>query len=76
MLYAPGLRTVAEIRAVCEAVSRPVNVLARPDLPFAEIVGAGARRVSVGGSLDLGRGQRVRRRRHRIRDDGDFSSLG
>src|SRR3954453_3069902 len=30
VLYAPGLRSGDEIRAVCEAVSRPVNVLALP----------------------------------------------
>jgi 2-methylisocitrate lyase-like PEP mutase family enzyme len=30
VLYAPGLRTAEEIRAVCEAVSKPVNVLAVP----------------------------------------------
>ena len=32
VLYAPGWRTVEEIRAVCEAVSKPVNVLAVPRL--------------------------------------------
>src|SRR6266487_1554670 len=31
VLYAPGLRSTDEIRAVCESTSRPVNVLARPD---------------------------------------------
>ena len=51
VLYAPGLRTVDEIRAVCEAVSKPVNVLAVPSLTVAEITGAGAQRVSVGGAL-------------------------
>src|SRR6476646_4804441 len=51
VLYAPGLRTVEEIRAVCEAVSKPVNVLAFSNLSFAEIAGAGAQRVSVGGAL-------------------------
>src|SRR4051812_41838697 len=51
VLYAPGLRTVGEIRTVCEAVSRPVNVLARRDLSLAEIVEAGAQRISVGGAL-------------------------
>jgi 2-methylisocitrate lyase-like PEP mutase family enzyme len=51
VLYAPGLRTVEEIRAVCEAVSRPVNVLGHPKLGLKEIVEAGAQRVSVGGSL-------------------------
>ena len=51
MLYAPGLATADEIRAVCSAVSKPVNVLARPNLTLAEIVEAGGRRVSVGGAL-------------------------
>jgi 2-methylisocitrate lyase-like PEP mutase family enzyme len=51
VLYAPGLRTAEEVRAVCDAVARPVNVLARADLTLADIVTAGARRVSVGGSL-------------------------
>jgi 2-methylisocitrate lyase-like PEP mutase family enzyme len=51
VLYAPGLRRADEIRAVCEAVSRPVNVLAVSDLSFAEIAEAGAQRVSVGGAL-------------------------
>ena len=30
VLYAPGLRTADEIRAVCDATSKPVNVLAHP----------------------------------------------
>jgi 2-methylisocitrate lyase-like PEP mutase family enzyme len=51
VLYAPGLATVAEIETVCAAVGKPVNVLARPTLTVAEIAGAGARRISVGGSL-------------------------
>lgn len=50
-LYAPGLRTVEQIRAVCEAVSRPVNVLLWRDLTVQEIFAAGAQRVSVGGRL-------------------------
>jgi 2-methylisocitrate lyase-like PEP mutase family enzyme len=48
-LYAPGLRTVDEVRAVCDAVERPVNVLATSSLTTAEIFGAGAQRISVGG---------------------------
>ena len=50
-LYAPGLATVDEIRAVCSSVSKPVNVLARSELTLQEIVGAGAQRISVGGGL-------------------------
>jgi len=51
VLFAPGLRGVEEIRAVCDAVSKPVNVLAVPGLSVAEIAEAGARRISVGGGL-------------------------
>ncbi len=50
-LYAPGLRTVEQIRAVCDAVSKPVNVLLTGGLSVREIFDAGARRVSVGGAL-------------------------
>jgi 2-methylisocitrate lyase-like PEP mutase family enzyme len=50
-LYAPGLRTTDEIRAVCDAVGKPVNVLATPRLSVAEIFAAGAQRISVGGRL-------------------------
>jgi 2-methylisocitrate lyase-like PEP mutase family enzyme len=51
VLYAPGLRNADEIRAVCSAVSKPVNVLAVASLSLDEIVAAGAQRVSVGGAL-------------------------
>jgi 2-methylisocitrate lyase-like PEP mutase family enzyme len=75
VLYAPGLRTIAEIRAVCDAVSKPVNVLARPNLTFAEIAGAGAQRVSVGGALTWVAVAGLVSAAERIRDGGDFSSL-
>jgi 2-methylisocitrate lyase-like PEP mutase family enzyme len=51
VLYAPGLANAEEIRTVCEAVSKPVNVLARHRLSMAEIVEAGGQRVSVGAQL-------------------------
>lgn len=51
VLYAPGLKTVDEVRAVCSAISKPVNVLAVPSLGVDEITQAGARRISVGGAL-------------------------
>jgi 2-methylisocitrate lyase-like PEP mutase family enzyme len=75
VLYAPGLRSPIEIRAVCEAVSRPVNVLARPELALAEIVEAGAQRVSVGGSLTWVAVNALAAAAGEIRDRGDFSSL-
>ena len=76
VLYAPGLRTAEEIRAVCDAVSKPVNVLARPDLSVSEIVEAGAQRISVGGALTWSAVNAFAAAATRIRDDGDFSSLG
>ena len=51
MLFAPGLRTDEDIRQVCEAVSKPVNVLALRGMSMSEIMDAGAQRVSVGGGL-------------------------
>lgn len=50
-LYAPGLRTATQIRAVCDAVTKPVNVLRLGELTVREIFAAGAQRVSVGGAL-------------------------
>jgi 2-methylisocitrate lyase-like PEP mutase family enzyme len=76
VLYAPGLRTADEIRAVCDAVSKPVNVLARPDLSMAEIVEAGAQRISVGGALSWTAINAFAAAATRIRDSGDFSALG
>ncbi len=75
VLYAPGLRNGAEIRAVCEAVTRPLNVLAHPGLTKDEIVAAGGRRISVGGALTwVGIGAMADAAR-KMRDLGDFSSL-
>ena len=76
VLYAPGLRTVEEIRTVCDAVTRPVNVLAFGDLSFAELAGAGAQRVSVGGGLTWVAMAAFADAARAIREDGDFSSLG
>jgi methylisocitrate lyase len=52
-LYAPGIRTMADIRAVVEAVApKPVNVLVGSDFTtVAELAAAGVRRISVGGAL-------------------------
>jgi methylisocitrate lyase len=52
-LYAPGIRTRAEIVAVVQAVApKPVNVLVGSDFTtVAELAGMGVRRISVGGAL-------------------------
>jgi 2-methylisocitrate lyase-like PEP mutase family enzyme len=75
VLYAPGLRNGEEIRAVCEAVSRPVNVLARPDLAMQEISEAGAQRVSLGSWLTWVSVDALAKVAQEMRDAGDFSSL-
>ena len=75
VLYAPGLRTLDEIRAVCEAVSQPVNVLARPDFTMAELAEAGAQRVSVGGSLTWTAVSAFASAAEAIHERGDFSGL-
>ena len=75
VLYAPGLRSTDEIRAVCDAVGRPVNVLARPDLGRDEIFAAGAQRISVGGALTWVATTALTEAATRIRDDGDLSVL-
>ena len=75
VLYAPGLRTAEEIRTVCGAVSAPVNVLALPGLSLAEIVDAGARRVSVGGGLTWVAVKAMADAATALRDTGDLSAL-
>jgi 2-methylisocitrate lyase-like PEP mutase family enzyme len=76
VLYAPGLDSAEQIRAVCQAVSNPVNVLARPALTMAEIVAAGAQRVSVGGALTWVAVGALISAAEQMRDRGDFSALG
>jgi 2-methylisocitrate lyase-like PEP mutase family enzyme len=76
VLYAPGLGSVEEIRTVCSSVSRPVNVLARPNLSLSDIAGAGARRISLGGALAWSAVGGFVDAAERIRDSGDFSGLG
>ncbi|TIN10841.1 MAG: isocitrate lyase/phosphoenolpyruvate mutase family protein, partial [Mesorhizobium sp.] len=48
VLYAPGLSDIDTVRTVCSAVSKPVNVMARPGFTVADLAAAGAKRVSLG----------------------------
>ncbi len=75
VLYAPFLLDLDEIRAICDALSKPVNVLARPHLSFAELVAAGVQRVSVGGALTWVAIRAMASVAEQIRDSGDFSGL-
>jgi 2-methylisocitrate lyase-like PEP mutase family enzyme len=52
VLYAPGLTTAEQIRAVVAEVDRPVNVLALAGVPtVAELAELGVARISVGGAF-------------------------
>jgi len=75
VLFAPGLRSPDEIRAICSAVGKPVNVLAHKGLTLREIADAGGTRVSVGGALTWVAINAMAAAAKRIRDEGDFSVL-
>ena len=77
MLYAPWLRTTEQIAAVCDAISKPVNVLAHPGLPASmeEIASAGARRVSLGSWLTMVAVAAAADAAVEMRDAGSFAAL-
>jgi 2-methylisocitrate lyase-like PEP mutase family enzyme len=75
VIYAPGLRSGDEIRAVVESTSKPLNVLAHKGLSMREIADAGGTRVSVGGALAWVAISAMASAAEQIRDTGDFSSL-
>ena len=52
VLYAPGLRSIEDIRTVLAAIDRPLNVLALPGMPSVdELAAAGVARISTGGAF-------------------------
>jgi 2-methylisocitrate lyase-like PEP mutase family enzyme len=52
VLYAPGVRDLADIRRIVAETDRPVNVLAMSGMPpVSELASAGVSRVSVGGAF-------------------------
>jgi 2-methylisocitrate lyase-like PEP mutase family enzyme len=54
VLFAPGLNTAEEIRAVCKSIDRPLNVMRGPRkelLSVAQLGELGVKRVSLGGFL-------------------------
>jgi len=75
VLYAPGLRNGDEIRAVVDATSKPVNVLAHKGLSMREIADAGGTRVSVGGALAWVAIAAMAEAAEEIRETGDFGRL-
>ncbi|WP_225724926.1 MULTISPECIES: oxaloacetate decarboxylase [unclassified Nocardia] len=54
VLYAPGLRTLDQMRAVVSSVRKPVNVVmgfADPSITLDQLREIGVRRISIGGAL-------------------------
>lgn len=75
VLFAPGLRSTDEIRAVSEALSKPLNVLAHPDMSLQEIIDAGAQRVSVGGALTFVAVGALATAAAKLLEEGELSAL-
>jgi 2-methylisocitrate lyase-like PEP mutase family enzyme len=76
VLYAPGLRDMTAVRAVCGAVSKPINVIALRGLTVPELAAAGVRRISLGSALSrvaLGAFHRAVRE---IQTAGTFDFIG
>jgi 2-methylisocitrate lyase-like PEP mutase family enzyme len=75
-LYAPGLPSLEAIREVCSAVGKPVNVvmgLKGATFSVEEIASAGAKRISVGGSLARAALGAFVRAAREIKDKGTFT---
>jgi 2-methylisocitrate lyase-like PEP mutase family enzyme len=75
VLYAPGLTEGQQIRAICEAVSKPVNVLGHPGLTVREITEAGGQRISVGSQLAYVAIAAMVAASEQMRDEGEFSLM-
>jgi 2-methylisocitrate lyase-like PEP mutase family enzyme len=77
-LYAPGLRTPEQIRAVVEAVApRPVNLLvgSAGTLTVADVAAMGVRRISLGGALARAAWGGFLRAARQLAEHGQFDGL-
>jgi 2-methylisocitrate lyase-like PEP mutase family enzyme len=73
VLFAPGLRSAADIRAVVTSVDRPVNVLVfASSPPVAELAELGVARISVGGSFAWSAYAAVAAAATELRDSGTY----
>jgi 2-methylisocitrate lyase-like PEP mutase family enzyme len=78
VVYAPGLTVPEDIKAVCEAASKPVNVLgfSRLGMTIDHIFAAGAQRISVGSGLTWTATNAAIEAAEQMLDEGDLSGLG
>lgn len=75
VLYAPGLKTLDEVRLVAGALTKPVNVLAPllKGVTIAQLAAAGAKRISVGGALARAALTALLRACAEMRESGSFA---
>lgn len=76
VVYAPGITDLDAIRTVCSAVSKPVNVvmgLKGVTHTVSELKEAGARRISVGGSLARAAYGALLRAGREMKEQGTFT---
>lgn len=76
VLFAPGLRKLAEVRAVCAAVKKPVNFMGGMSgscLTVAELAAIGVKRISLAASLYRAALTGVDAAAREIREHGTFT---
>ena len=76
VLFAPGLRKLDDIRAVCAAVKKPVNFMGGMkgmNLSVAELAAAGVKRISLAASLYRAALTGVDAAAREIREQGTFT---
>ena len=74
VLYAPGLKTLEEVRAVTGALGKPLNVLGPlvKGVTLAQLAEAGAKRISTGGALARAAVTALLRAGREMLDEGSF----
>jgi 2-methylisocitrate lyase-like PEP mutase family enzyme len=75
VIYAPGIASGDEIRAISEATAKPQNVLGFPPLTMSEITAAGGQRVSVGSQLTWVAAGAFAKAAEEIRETGMFTAF-
>ena len=76
VLYAPGLRDIGDIRTLCAALSKSVNVvmgIAGAEISIDELTAAGVKRISVGSALARAALGEVLRAATEIKEKGTFT---
>ncbi|MFN3546695.1 MAG: oxaloacetate decarboxylase [Mesorhizobium sp.] len=72
VLFAPGLSTMEQVKAVCSAATKPVNVLAITGFTVAGLAEAGVSRISLGSKLSTAAFGAVEAAAREMLDHGTF----